>query len=583
MTLLLAQKGRPNSTGSAFDSSARDRVNSRGKNAQTISDPALNHALDTASDMAGQEAGLSLKEMLQSVTRSNSRARRNTHDLYKNKKAQEQPRESAGSAIEPPPQQAPSIPKAKHPRKMSSTELLGMAIEEVVRTEEKYVDDLQTVFSVFEFLSATVDFGTLSDNPQTNADIQKCIAELKNMIDCHANFYAAIQAPQNATDESEQIAVSRLCSGFVAYADQFKSHYSSYCVLYPQVLAAWMPYESSPEAMAAVDQYKRENKVMSLNIQSLLIKPVQRLCKYHLLLGQLMKYAQNGSQSATAIVKTTDLAADPDAVVDMAELKACLAVMKNVGDEVNAIKQRKDMDDLSSDLFANVNGWEGLAATKVGPLLYNDTVTIDAHKSGKKISNASIYVFQNAVVICAPNTQARRKESTADNIKENSGKNRASRKNSSVVSRKNSVDFFPAYNFTAAPPSIPPLEDHEFTQAPLQHKTHAPLTSRSIASIKTPKKSTSQTTKSAKNIISDGSHHNLTHISSTYNITTYSSVSTTSTPLSGSSRRGSRRASTDGRDQYQTNTASKVGGSPKLCECVQRFCCCVRERRTVGN
>eukprot|EP01134_Creolimax_fragrantissima_P007041 CFRG7041T1 len=459
------RRSRPNSTGTSIDKMPKQKFGANNRNLQTMSDPSL------PQDDDDDKEGVTLSEILQDAEKIKSKHKStpsNKHSYKKQSISGQNGSVFAGtvyrqsSNILESSAHPPSIPNKSHPRKMSTTELLRAVLKEIVNTEETYVKDLRTIHTFFEFLTATVKFGLL-------CDIQKCIAELKEMIECHTKFIEIIRFPDNESDDTGRKAVARIADGFVAFADQFKKYYSVYCVFYPQVLASWMPYETSPEGLAAMETYKMQNDVPNLNVQSLIIKPVQRVCKYHLLLAQLLRYSQNKRSSSGEI--QVEETVETDSGIDIGALQNCLSVMKGTADYINEIKRKKDMEDISSDLFANVNGWEGLAPSKMGLLMYHDKVQIDGTKS-RKITNASLYVFQNAIVVCAPNTQNRRKESVAtiksDNIIGPRG------------SRKTSVDFFPAYTFSSqsstpslmlTPPSTPNLG-----RSKSRHDTHPTVT-----------------------------------------------------------------------------------------------------------
>jgi cell division control protein 24 len=75
-----------------------------------------------------------------------------------------------------------------------------------------------------------------------------------------------------------------------------------------------------------------------LELPSYLIKPIQRICKYPLLLRELIRFTENSSSKE--------------------ELKRAMAVSERVAQAVNEIRRKEENLKLVTDLEKNVEDWK---------------------------------------------------------------------------------------------------------------------------------------------------------------------------------------------------------------------------------
>eukprot|EP00127_Corallochytrium_limacisporum_P007106 Clim_evm25s242 gene=Clim_evmTU25s242 len=182
-----------------------------------------------------------------------------------------------------------------------------------------------------------------------------------------------------------------LAAAFVENAEAFKL-YSEYCALYPAV---------ENYLMTKKDMSKKENeefqeflearnpkKEMSASLDSYLIKPVQRILKYPLLLRELIKYTEE----------------DAD---DMQDLNMAEAVIKDVANEINEIKRRDDNREQAKALFESMEDYNGPRGADLGDLLYHCSVTrglVDdknrVDRSRGSTAECRYYLFTRGVLSC---------------------------------------------------------------------------------------------------------------------------------------------------------------------------------------
>ncbi|KAJ3135641.1 hypothetical protein HDU90_003716 [Geranomyces variabilis] len=120
---------------------------------------------------------------------------------------------------------------------------------------------------------------------------------------------------------------------------------------------------------------------------SYLIKPVQRVCKYPLLLNELIKFT------------------DADKYPYMKELTDGLAAVKRVTDLVNEEKRQEENRRIKSDVFERVEDWKGLNTSEFGNLLLSDKFPMN---NGEAEKDFELFLFEN-ILLCCKDTNKKRK------------------------------------------------------------------------------------------------------------------------------------------------------------------------------
>ncbi|KAI9006061.1 hypothetical protein BC832DRAFT_614709 [Gaertneriomyces semiglobifer] len=139
-------------------------------------------------------------------------------------------------------------------------------------------------------------------------------------------------------------------------------------------------------------------------LPSYLIKPVQRVCKYPLLLNELIKYT------------------DQSSYLYMNELREGLAAVKRVTDRVNEEKRKEENQRMKADVFARVEDWKGLSTGEFGQLLLSDKFPMS---SGDAERDYDLFLFEHILLCCKDTTKKRKSrkgtkdDSTAYSLKGN--------------------------------------------------------------------------------------------------------------------------------------------------------------------
>jgi len=114
-------------------------------------------------------------------------------------------------------------------------------------------------------------------------------------------------------------------------------------------------------------------------LPSYLIKPVQRICKYPLLLNELMKYDTKAGHPYCH------------------ELQHGLDAIKRVTELTNEIKRQEENEVLTEELKNNIQDWKGVKMNELGLLLLRGNFTISI---GENEREYVLYLFQNMLLCC---------------------------------------------------------------------------------------------------------------------------------------------------------------------------------------
>ncbi|KAJ3178374.1 spermatogenesis-associated protein 13 [Geranomyces variabilis] len=193
-----------------------------------------------------------------------------------------------------------------------------------------YVHDLRTlVESFFDRLNAVSwvpsdkKFSLMRNASELYRFQQEFLTKLEMCVGISRS-----QAHENEDDESSAVA-----SVFIEMQQRFKV-YSQYCTQHDGAIKTLNEYESRPEMVTFLKDFRGLAQT-KLDVKDYLIKPVQRLCRYPLLISELIKQS---------IVDSADLGT----------LVAAHAVMQNVALEIDSAKWRMDNLERTNRFFSRL-------------------------------------------------------------------------------------------------------------------------------------------------------------------------------------------------------------------------------------
>ncbi|CCH58241.1 hypothetical protein TBLA_0A04470 [Henningerozyma blattae CBS 6284] len=244
-------------------------------------------------------------------------------------------------------------------RSTSSSNEYFKIMREFVQTERKYVHDLEILDEYKQQL--------LDNNMITSEELYMLFPNLSEALDFQRRFLVSIEINILA-DPSRQ----RLGALFM--------HSKPYFKLYE-------PWSINQNATidfltANLEKINDVSFVIAnkLELQSFLYKPVQRLCRYPLLLKELLNACRAQSNSVK-------------------ELEMALDIAKSIARSINENQRRTENHEVVKKLYNRVVNWKGYKISKFGELLYFDKVQISTSNTSEVEREFNVYLFEKIIIL----------------------------------------------------------------------------------------------------------------------------------------------------------------------------------------
>lgn len=165
--------------------------------------------------------------------------------------------------------------------KMTRAELRQNVLIEIYNTEKDYIDDLETIISVFIIPLRTLE--VVSEQV-----IYAIFSNVEVLINCNKEMVNELEvATDNGNKWGDEVQIGPI---FTKLADYFKM----YKVYSANQQTSLTTLEEQSKKNSQFKHYLEichgDARCKSLFLSSFLIKPIQRVCKYPLLLRELIKY-----------------------------------------------------------------------------------------------------------------------------------------------------------------------------------------------------------------------------------------------------------------------------------------------------
>uniref|UniRef100_A0A8C9WGK9 TIAM Rac1 associated GEF 2 n=1 Tax=Scleropages formosus TaxID=113540 RepID=A0A8C9WGK9_SCLFO len=292
-----------------------------------------------------------------------------------------------------------SQPSLLHPpclRHMSDTERLRKVVQELVDTEKSYVKDLSCLFEIYLKPLQSQTFLSLEE-------MESLFGSLPEMLDFQRVFLQTLEehiasSPDFNTLETPgqfQKLLFSLGGSFLYYADHFKL-YSGFCANHIKVQKV---LERAKTDWAFKDFLEARNptKQHSSTLESYLIKPVQRVLKYPLLLRELVSLTDADSE-------------------EHSHLTEGLKAMEKVASHINEMQKiYEEYGTVFDQLVAEQSGSEKqITEISMGEfLMHSSAVWLNPFPSlgrMRKDPKLTVFVFKKAVIlVCRESSKVKKK------------------------------------------------------------------------------------------------------------------------------------------------------------------------------
>lgn len=231
-------------------------------------------------------------------------------------------------------------------------------IKEFVATERKYVHDLEILDLYRQQL--------LDNNLITSEELYMLFPNLSDSIDFQRRFLVSLEI--NALVDSTKQRIGAL----FLHSKYFFKLYEPWSIGQNAAIDFLSQHlEKMPKTDLII-----KNK---LELQSFLYKPVQRLCRYPLLLKELLHASQDVTCSR--------------------ELEMALGISKEIARSINENQRRTENHEVVKKLYSRVINWKGYRIAKFGELLYFDKVFISTSNSSEPEREFEVYLFEKIIIL----------------------------------------------------------------------------------------------------------------------------------------------------------------------------------------
>ncbi|ORZ15329.1 hypothetical protein BCR42DRAFT_51753 [Absidia repens] len=236
-------------------------------------------------------------------------------------------------------------------------DIRDQVVFELLSTERKYVQDLETLQTYMRELQ--------QQRILSQDTVHYLFGNLNALVDFQRRFLIEMEktAENQPQDQHFGLLFSQMEGAFSVYEPYCSNFYS----------AQDLVVQEAP-------------KLQKLNIMnpthqltSLLIKPIQRICKYPLLLNELIK-STNKEWSIT-----------------LSEMADGLDTMRRVADKVNETQRKHENLQMVVELKRRVDDWKGISIDKCGQLLLQDKMVVSAYDNEREMH---IFFFENRLLLC---------------------------------------------------------------------------------------------------------------------------------------------------------------------------------------
>ncbi|XP_070775944.1 rho guanine nucleotide exchange factor TIAM2-like [Enoplosus armatus] len=271
------------------------------------------------------------------------------------------------------------------PKHMSATERLRKVIQELVDTEKSYVKDLACLFEIYLKPLQNETFLTLDE-------MESLFGSLPEMLDFQRVFLQTLEeriasSPDFSTLETPSQFKKLLFSlggSFLYYADHFKL-YSGFCANHIKVQKV-LERAKTDQAFKEFLDARNPTKQHSSTLESYLIKPVQRVLKYPLLLRELVSLTDADSE-------------------EHYHLTEALKAMEKVASHINEMQKiYEDYGSVFDQLVVEQTGHDKeVTEISMGEfLMHSSVVWLNPHPSlgrMRKDPEMTVFVFKKAVIL----------------------------------------------------------------------------------------------------------------------------------------------------------------------------------------
>ncbi|NXF89377.1 PKHG1 protein, partial [Eubucco bourcierii] len=233
-------------------------------------------------------------------------------------------------------------------------------VQEILETERMYVQDLKSI--VKDYLDCITDQTKLALGTEERS------ALFGNIRDIYNFNSELLQDLENC--ENDPVAIADC---FVSKSEDFHI-YTQYCTNYPRSVAVLTECMRN-KALGKFFRERQEALQHSLPLGSYLLKPVQRILKYHLLLHEIENHLDKDTEGYDVVLDAID-------------------TMQRVAWHINDMKRKHEHAIRLQEIQSLLTNWKGPDLTSYGELVLEGTFRIQRAKNER-----TLFLFDKLLLI----------------------------------------------------------------------------------------------------------------------------------------------------------------------------------------
>uniref|UniRef100_A0A2K6E6G3 Phosphatidylinositol 3,4,5-trisphosphate-dependent Rac exchanger 1 protein n=1 Tax=Macaca nemestrina TaxID=9545 RepID=A0A2K6E6G3_MACNE len=248
-------------------------------------------------------------------------------------------------------------------------------LNEILGTERDYVGTLRFLQSAFlhrirQNVADSVEKGLTEEN------VKILFSNIEDILEVHKDFLAALEYCLHPEPQSQH----ELGNVFLKFKDKF-CVYEEYCSNHEKALRLLVELNKIPTVRAFLlsCMLLGGRKTTDIPLEGYLLSPIQRICKYPLLLKELAKRT-------------------PGKHPDHPAVQSALQAMKTVCSNINETKRQMEKLEALEQLQSHIEGWEGSNLTDICTQLLLQGTLLKI--SAGNIQERAFFLFDNLLVYC---------------------------------------------------------------------------------------------------------------------------------------------------------------------------------------
>ncbi|XP_063768655.1 spermatogenesis-associated protein 13 isoform X1 [Eleginops maclovinus] len=242
-------------------------------------------------------------------------------------------------------------------------------VQEIMNTERIYIKHLKDICEGY--------IRQCRKHPDmfTELQLKTIFSNIEDIYRFQRQFLKDLEKKYNR----EQPHLSEIGSCFLLQGEGF-SIYSDYCNTHPAASAELQRLMKSGKYKHFFEACRLLQQMIDISIAGFLLTPVQKICKYPLQLGELLKYTPKDHSDFSGVSKAYD-------------------AMKNVASLINERKRRLESVDTIAHWQVAIQSWEGPdVLERSSELIHSGELTRGVRQG--KMQQRSFFLFDHQLVFC---------------------------------------------------------------------------------------------------------------------------------------------------------------------------------------